>query len=138
LKGGTNFTNYIYEGGHFYNFRGTVLGSAISLELQLCNDAEPAGYSWTSQVTDNGSVNGVPAQTVNKIISTNGNMTVNGKNYTNVIHTQVDLQYDFGAGFESATTYDFYLAKGIGLIEADTNFSGTLMESSTLTSYSVK
>jgi len=139
VKYGTNITNYVYEGNHIYALRGVFASlGGISLEFQMCNDNEPAGYTWTTQPSDDGFVNGIAAQTVNTIVSVNGGKTVNGKTYSNVIHTLVDLQYDFGGGFESAATYDFYFAKGVGLIESDTSSEGASIESATLTGYSVK
>lgn len=139
VKYGTNIINYVYEGNHIYALRAAFASlGGTSLEFQVCNDGEPAGFTWTTQPSDDGFINGVAAQTVNKVVSTNGNRTVNGKTYGNVIHMQVDLQYDFGGGFESAAIYDFYLAKGVGLIESDTSSEGTSIDSSTLTSYTVK
>ena len=138
LQAGITTTAYYYVVNHQYSIR-APLSIGGTVELQLANDNQPVGYTWTTQPTDNGLVNGVPAQTVNKILEASISKTVNGKGYSNVIHTQVDLQYDFGTGFESAGIYDFYLAKGVGMIEEDSNLEGgALIEKSTLTSYSIK
>ncbi|HEX3386079.1 MAG TPA: hypothetical protein VHS53_12860 [Mucilaginibacter sp.] len=137
-KNGVNTMSYIYEADNIYTLRDTLDYLGTSLELPLCDDAHPAGYTWTIQPTDNGTIEGVPTQAINQIISADDSMTVNGKNYTHVIHTEVLLQYDMGAGFETVAVYDFYLAKGIGMIEADTWSGRTIIESETLTGYSVK
>jgi hypothetical protein len=138
LKNGVNTISYICEAGHIYTLRDTLAYLGTSLELPLCDDSHPAGYTWTVQPTDDGAIEGVPAQAVNQIISADGTMTVNGNHYSHIIHTEVELQYDMGAGFETVAVYDFYLAKGIGMIEADTSSGGDLIESETLTGYSVK
>ena len=137
LQNGVNVIAYIYEQDHVYALRDTLDNLSTSIELQLCDDAEPTGYTWTMQCTDDGTLSGVPVQSVNQIVSANDDMTVNGKTYHNVIHTQVKLQYDLGKGFETVAIYDFYLAKGVGMIEADTSSGTTLIESETLASYSV-
>ncbi|HWB64178.1 MAG TPA: hypothetical protein VG603_11745, partial [Chitinophagales bacterium] len=64
--------------------------------------------------------------------------TINGKNYPNVIHTQAELQYDLGSGYITAGVYDFYLAKGVGLIELSLDMNGSNYETETLTSYTIK
>lgn len=132
-------TGYFYAANHAYALRaaaGSVAG--LTLELQMGNDAQAAGYTWTTTPSDNGSINGVPAQTVNTIKERNVTKVVNGKTFTNVIHTQVDLQYDLGTGFQSVAIYDFYLAKGVGMIETDTSISGSPYELETITNYNVK
>jgi hypothetical protein len=106
--------------------------------MQIFNDAIAAGNSWTSLPTDNGKVNGVPAKTINTIIGLNISKVINGKTFTNMVHTQVDLQYDYGSGYESSAVYDYYLAKGIGMVELDSTFLGSLLETETIVDYTVK
>ncbi|MBS1530427.1 MAG: hypothetical protein JSU01_08980 [Bacteroidetes bacterium] len=138
LKNGINLVSYIYETAHTYALRDTLDALGCALELQMCDDAQKAGYIWTMQPTDNGMIESVPTQTLNQVISTDGTLTANGQNYAHVIHTQVELQYDEGKGFETVCTYDFFLAKGIGMIELDTRSGRAVIESETLTDYSVK
>lgn len=138
VKNDVSITSYIYEGDHIYALRDTLDYLGTSLELPLCNDAQAQGFTWTVQPTDDGLVEGVPAQAVNQIVSADGTMTVNGKDYVHVIHTEVQLQYDMGKGFETVATYDFYLAKGIGMIETDIRSGRSIIESETLIGYSVK
>jgi hypothetical protein len=136
LKGTS--TGYFYSENHAYAMRAAGGTTGIILELQLGNDAQNAGYTWTTTPSDNGSINGVPAQTVNTIKEKNITKVVNGKTFNNVLHTQVSLQYDFGAGFQDVAVYDIYLAKGVGLIENDTSISGSPYEVETITSYTIK
>ncbi|MGZ3752484.1 MAG: hypothetical protein ACXVB0_25075 [Mucilaginibacter sp.] len=131
-------TGYFYTGNHSYVERAPLAAASTTVELQLGNDSQPAGYSWTTTPTDDGYINGVAAQTINTIMEKDITKTVNGKTFNNVIHTQLDLQYDFGAGFESIAVYDVYLAKGVGMIQIETSTSGTLYESETLTNYTIK
>jgi len=136
VKGTTDA--YFYVANHSYAMRATAASVNVTLEMQLGNDAQNAGYSWTTTPTDNGTVNGVSARMVNTIKEKNTTKVVNGKTFTNVIHTQVDLQYDLGGGFQSVAVYDIYLAKGVGMIESDTSIQGSPYDVSTLTSYSIK
>src|ERR1700744_4443836 len=91
-------TGYFYADNHSYSFRATAVGVNVTIELQMGNDAQNVGYTWTTSPNDSGSINGVPAQTINTIKEKNITKVVNGKTFNNVIHTQVDLQYDMGAG----------------------------------------
>jgi hypothetical protein len=135
-----NSTAYYYAANHFYSLRALTSDGSTTVELQLGNDNEPVGYSWITRPTDNGTVMGLAAQTINTIEDVNITKVVNGKTYTNVIHNQVNLEYDYadGNGFQSIAVYDFYLAKGIGQIETDNSVMGNLYESQTLTSYTIK
>ena len=131
-------TGYFYSANHAYSFRATSVTANVTLELQMGNDQQAVGYSWITTPTDNGTINGVSAQTVNTIKEKNITKVVNGKTFNNVLHTQVALQYDFGAGFQDVAVYDIYLAKGVGLIENDTSISGSPYEVETITGYTIK
>jgi hypothetical protein len=129
---------YFYSANHIFAMRGTNAAAGFSIELQLLNDTVAVGHTWTTSPTDNGYINGYPARTVNTIVEKNISKVIGGKNFTNVMHTQIDLQYDFGSGFESFGGYDVYLAKGIGMIELDSSILGTLYETETIMDYTVK
>lgn len=113
-------------------------GYGINIELHVGNDTKAAGYSWTTTPTADGLVNGFPARMINTIKEKGISKVINGKTFNNVMHTQVDLQYDVGTGFESYSIYDLYLAKGIGMIESDTGISGTIYDKETILSYNIK
>src|SRR5437763_1497490 len=64
--------------------------------------------------------------------------SINGRTFNDVIHTKVEVQYDYGTGFQTFVTYDFYLAKGVGLIESDSNTLDSFFETETLFEYTIK
>jgi hypothetical protein len=136
VRGTTN--GYYYSANHVYAIRATNASAGVTIELQLGDDSKAVGDSWTTAPTDNGTVSGFPARTVNLVKEVNVSKVVNGKTFTNVIHTQVDLQYNLGSGFQSTAKYDIYLAKGVGMIETDTSIGGAAYEAETITSYTVK
>jgi len=113
---GTTNPAYLYAANHLYAMRIPNNDLGLTIELQMCIDNQPAGYSWTSLPTDDGTINGVSARMANTIKEVNINKSAFGKNYPNVIHTQSEIQYNYGGGYQTAATYDFYLAKGVGLI----------------------
>jgi hypothetical protein len=80
---------------------------------------------------------GVSGQFVGKIMERNITRTVNGKVFNNVIHSQVELQYDYGSGFTTTIVYDNYVAQNIGIIEIDSNGLG-ITGVETLLAYSIK
>ena len=133
-----NSTGYFYAVNHVFTMLQAIPQANITVEVPVGDDSKAAGYTWTTTPTADGYIQGLPAQMVNIIKEKGISRTVNGKAFTNVIHTQVDLQYDLGAGFESYSVYDFYLAKGIGMIESDTGIQGSVYDKQTLLSYSVK
>jgi hypothetical protein len=129
---------YYYAANHVYAIRSTNAAAGVTIELQLGDDSKAVGYSWTTSPTDNGTVSGFPARTVNTVKEVNVSKVVNGKTYNNVIHTQIDLQYNLGSGFQSTALYDVYLAKGVGMIETDSSVNGVSTETETLTNYTIK
>ncbi|MFI5162702.1 MAG: hypothetical protein ACHQHN_15590 [Sphingobacteriales bacterium] len=135
-KRGTN-PGYFYAGNHLYSTR-TVEGSQGAIELQLLNDTASVGYTWITVPTADGTLGGTPVRTLNTIKEKGITRTLNGKTFTDVIHSQVQLQYNNGSGFSTAVTYDFYLARGIGPIENDSNTEDVLHETETLFDYSIK
>jgi hypothetical protein len=129
---------YFYAGNHFYATRTVALGSNVAMEFQLLNDTASVGYHWITSPTDDGKVSGIPAQTINTIMEKGISRVINGRTFNDVIHTRVELQYSSGAGFQTYITYDFYLAKGVGLIENDANTLDSFFEKETLFDYTIK
>lgn len=129
---------YFYAGNHLYATRTVAAGSNVAMEFQLLNDTASVGYKWLTSPTDDGEVSGTPAQTINTIMEKGISRMVNGHEYPGVIHTQVQLQYNTGSGFQTYITYDFYLAKGVGLIESDANTLDEFYETETLFDYTIK
>ena len=132
-------TGYFYADNHSYSLRGySAAAGGLTIEIQLGNDEQAVGYSWTTTPTDDGNVVGIPAKMINTIKEKGVSKTVNGKSYSDVIHTHISLQYDLGAGYDEYATYEVYLAKGVGMIETDTNIPGGIQEKQTLKSYTIK
>ena len=127
---------------HVDNHLNSLMESAVPYgltDLQLLRDTMSVGFSWTFSPTNNGVLNNYPVKAINTIVEKNINKIVNGITYPNVIHTSINLQVNInGAGFHNIANYDFYLAKGFGLIEKDANFYGLLNETKTLLIYNVK
>lgn len=128
-------TAYYYHGNDNYTNRGTAGG--VTVEYLYLKDNYAVGKTWTAPMTDNGSINSVPAQVVGKIVEMGATKAVSGKTFTDVVHTQLLVQYDLGSGFETIQTLDYYIAKGIGIIEADSKASG-ITSSSIISDYSIK
>ena len=135
----TTSSNYLYSGNHIYSMKGTSFTGTVVAEFLYLNDTTSIGHSWTTSITDDGTLNGVPAQLTGTMMEKGISKTLYNKTFTNVIHTQLNLQYDMGlgAGFESYALYDFYIAKGIGIIEIDSNVIG-LTSTLVLYDYSIK
>ncbi|WP_183575394.1 hypothetical protein HDF18_15815 [Mucilaginibacter sp. X5P1] len=110
-------SGYFSNGGHIY----TTLGKSGSdtLETYYLNDTTAVNGTWIAKVNGNGTLSGFPARIAGQIVEKNISRTVNGKTFTNVIHTKFYLQQDNGTGFTTTITFDYFIAKGIGIIEQD-------------------
>jgi hypothetical protein len=78
---------------------------------------------------------------VDTLIETGISKTVNGNTFNNVLHTRAYFQRDLPWGeWQNMFVYDFYLAKGVGIIEMDVNgtYNQTLTGKETLIDYELK
>ncbi|MDR3695692.1 hypothetical protein [Mucilaginibacter sp.] len=128
---------YFFRKNHLYGSNSSNATAGLTIEFEFLNDTTAAGHSWISLPTVNGLLNSVPVRTVNTIKEVNISRTIGGKTFTNVIHAEVDLQYDYGGGYESSAVYEFYFARGIGMIENTTNISGNIYEKESIISYDI-
>jgi hypothetical protein len=128
-------TSYYYHGNDNYTNRSTSGG--VTVEYLYLKDNYTVGKTWTAPMTDNGNINSIPAQVIGKIVEMGVTKVISGKTFTDVVHTQVLIQYDLGSGFETVQTQDYYIANGVGIIEADSNASG-ITSSSVVSDYSIK
>ncbi|HEY2581063.1 MAG TPA: hypothetical protein VGI43_04620, partial [Mucilaginibacter sp.] len=71
-------------------------------------------------------------------VAKNLTRTLGNKTYTNVIHSQIDFQYDYSGGYANGFIYDFYLAEGIGIIESQLTILGSVYEEQILMDYTIK
>lgn len=115
---------YYYNNKHLYNYRASSDGVG-DLDFVYLNDTAKVNYTWTSPVTDDDTLSGMPAHTIGKIVEKGISKTIEGKTYKDVIHTSLDLQYAiYSSSYTSFATYDFYVAKGVGIIEIDASTFG--------------
>lgn len=128
-------TGYFSNINHVYTERATSIYAGVTLELEYLIDNVGVGTTWIAPVTDNGTINGLPARLLGAITEKNITKTVSGTTFKSVIHTTLQLQYDYGSGFETSATYDYYIAKGVGIIEGDAviTFGGIVVTNSTAT-----
>lgn len=139
LQGAAN--GYMYNGNHILRFRQSEAsqGISVTIDLQVLNDTAKVNSSWIGSVSDDGYVNGVRAQTINTVKERGISKVIGGKTFKDVINTEVALQYNFGSGFETITTYNFYVAKGIGIIATDSFVAGGgIIAKSAILEYTIK
>jgi hypothetical protein len=129
---------YFYVAKPLFGMRADVNnGVATTIEFIYLNDTASIGYTWTDNMPP---VNGLPARFIGTMVEKNISRTVAGKNFTNVMHTQLHLEYDIpGLGWTNFAVYDYYVAKGVGIIRVET-VSGIagLRTVSDLIDYSIK
>jgi len=131
-------TEYFYSANHSYAIRALNAYAGTIIELKLYNDTATVGNNLISTPTDNGLVDVIPARTINTVVAKNLTRTINGKTFTDVIHTKVDFQYDYSGNYQTGFSYDFYLAKGIGMIESQLTILGGTYEEEVILDYSIK
>jgi hypothetical protein len=100
---------YMYEKGVSPN-----TGASYDMLFHYLNDTAAVGSNW--QYTA-GQGNGFTALIQTTIVERNISMTVAGKSYSNVIHTKLVLTYDVYGSALDAMAYDYFIAKGIGIIK---------------------
>lgn len=127
---------YFYVAKPLYGLRFDVQGNTIDFIYLV--DTASIGTTWTANMLP---VNGLNARFNGVMMEKNISKTVAGKNFTNVIHTQLDLQYEIPVlGWTSFAVYDYYIAKGVGIIRIETTqtFGGSVKAVSDLIDYSIK
>jgi hypothetical protein len=117
-----------------YSIIQTDAETGEQLELQYLKEDAAIGSSWTSPIPGSS----LPAQMVGNVVEKGINKTINSKTYSNVIHTRLLVQVDSGQGFETFMTYNFYVAKGIGLIGIYGDLGGNPIVNTELLSYNIK
>lgn len=124
-------TLYMAQQSHDYFYYADVASSTSSgsFLFHYLNDTASIGQSWQYIA---GQGNGFEAQIKTTILERNITRTVHNKTYNNVIRAQMDLYYDILGTLTHATTYDHYVAKGIGFVQIKATFG--LLGFSTVTS----
>jgi len=101
------------------------------LEIPILDDIEYAGYTLVTQPSLSHAPDQIPVETTLTIVADGFSKELNGILYKDVIHTSVDIRYP-AEEFASNKTFDFYFAKGIGIIEIDEANNGLLTSTLTL------
>ncbi|AMR30445.1 hypothetical protein A0256_02930 [Mucilaginibacter sp. PAMC 26640] len=108
-------------------------------EIKYYDDTIPVGGSWEENITDDGTLNGVPARMIGTLVAKDLTRTVHGINFPRVAHTRLLLQQDWGEGWETFATYDYYMNMGIGVIEnVGVQADGTDLGKIRIYDYSIK
>jgi hypothetical protein len=131
ITAGNGDTAYYGVKGPGYYFRAAGLspsGLPFDLTFNYLNDTASVGYSWQYNA---GQGNGFTAITNTKIIEKGITMTVEGKTYTDVIHTFLVLSYDMGGTPSPYGEYDFFIAKIVGIIKSRADLASGLFISCT-------
>jgi len=120
---------------HLYTMTDFLTG----FELTYLDDTKPIGGTWGTAYSDStGSI-----QLTGTVVEKDINRTVLNKTYNNVIHTRLTFQLSINmgstGGFDMSgyATYDFYIARNIGIIEIDDHSEGDNSKSE-LVSYQIK
>jgi hypothetical protein len=124
--------------GDSYTMRTESKSTGFSVEYLYLKDDYIVGRIWKAPVTDDGFIQGVPAQIVGAVLEKGITRYVSEKKFTNVIHTRLNFQYDYGTGYATEEVIDYYIAKGIGIIEIDYSDGTTISSSSLITDYDIK
>lgn len=126
---------------NYYSYYNVISPQGVPVEILLhyLNDTASVGYSWKYTA---GSGNGFTAYVTTTIAEKLASMTVVGKTYKDVIHTTLDLSYDIFGSEMDMGRYDYFTAKGVGIIKirSGLSFMGqTVIETSAdLIDYSIK
>jgi len=127
-------TSYYYKGNNIYISNTQNYTEGIGTAFIYLNDKEDVGYSWSGQaVASNPLVSGTYT---GKILEKNISKTILGKLYTNIIHTQIVITLTV-LGMPGTVTNDMYVAKGIGIVQADIN-DGTDITTAKMIDYNIK
>jgi hypothetical protein len=113
-------------------------GAAYDLTFHYLNDTASVGYTWRYAA---GQGNGFTSYIQTTIIERNITMVVSGKSFSNVIHTRLDLSYNILGSVMDFMTYDYFVAKGVGIIKVRSegqNLLAGFKACSDLVDYSIK
>lgn len=129
-------TCYFSQNNHIYNK--LTIASADTVNQYYFNDTTALNSTWMAKANNLGHINGLEARFAGQIVEQNINLTVEGVTYTGVSHSKVYLQYSSGEGYYTYATYDYFMVKGIGIIEMFYVDTSGVNISEGLMSYSIK
>jgi hypothetical protein len=96
-------------------------GASYDLTFHYLNDTAAVGATWQSVA---GQGNGFAATVNTTVIERGITMTVSGRSYSNVIHTRVGLSYDLLGNVMQFGTYEYFIARGVGIIKIQSDLGG--------------
>jgi len=133
-------TTYFNHDKDSYFIRSSIIGGGLTVEYLYLKDNLAEGQTWTAPITDDGKLAGFPAQIVGKMVKSDTTFIMSNTTMKNVRHTQLQLQYDIGAGFQTYQLIDFYIARGVGIVRMDTDGGSYSDNKSTqvLTNYKIE
>lgn len=132
-----DYQDFLCPSSTIYSERDITATDTTEL-LYLKTDAA-VGQTWSAELFKANDTTGIQSKDVGTMIAKNMTKTVLGKTYSNVIHTQLDAQVQAlsGGPFTSLSTSDYYVAKGIGVIEFDITIFGITVKQQLL-DYTIK
>ena len=89
-------------------------GAPFDITFHYLNDTASVAYNWTYNA---GQGNGFTALVKTTILEKNITMSIEGKTYTNVTRTRLDLSYDIMGTIMDFGYYEFFASKGVGLVK---------------------
>jgi len=122
-------SQYLYHSGNdYFQFAAVPGSSGTNVERKYLVDNMKQGTSWSETFSITVSNIPVPVTLTNTIAERGISRTVNGVNYTNVIHVSTSLSSSAIPSTALTSSIDSYYAPNYGLIENSTlvalNFSG--------------
>lgn len=116
-------SEYLGVDGHdYYQYDSIPVSGGINIERLFLKDNASAGTTWNQDfsLTIPGVPLPVPLTVSNKIAEKGINRTVNGTNYSNVIHVSTSLSSGLIPSSSFSSSIDSYYAPRYGLIENTT------------------
>jgi hypothetical protein len=120
ISAGQISDEYFNISSHNYYSYGDFGNGIVNNELLYLNDTASVGYNWQAS---SGTINGFPAQVQGQIIDTGLTVTIGSNTFTHVIHTEINLEYNVGSGFQTPyAIFDYFAAKAVGIIRIQSNY----------------
>lgn len=135
---GATENEYYYHSGNIFTTRSDATAPDDIIEAQYLDDSAIIGTTFISKPNSLGTNGGTPVRWVGTIVDRNTTRTVGNLSFKNVIHTKVDLQYNYGTGFVSYTVYDYYVSRGVGIIELNASSAGVVYATQTISNYNIR
>lgn len=106
-------------------------------EEPYLDDSKAVGSSYTVDQPDPYNP-GATIRSIGTILEKGITKTINSKTFKNVIHTRVETNYTDGTNTLSTDVTEYYIARGVGMVQIDAYLLGQKVVSQTITGYSIK